>query len=242
MTLGGLKRDGKLRIAINLGNAALACQDETTGMLSGVTVALARRLCEAIGAEPDFVLFQGAGKVVAAAPSDIWDIAFLAIDRERAEAIAYSDPYVLIEATAVVRQEAPLRHVDELDQPQTRLLVAENSAYDLYLTANARHLDLVRAETPKASFDRFRSEPDSASTRADAVAGVRQSLEAAFQKDPDFRFLDGAISAIEQAMALPIGKADMAPALSDFVRKAKQDGFVRQALDESGQTSLTVAP
>lgn len=238
MTLGGLKRDGKLRIAINLGNAALAFRDETTGNLSGVTVALARRLCEAIGAEPDFVLFQGAGKVVAAAPSDIWDIAFLAIDRERAEAIAYSDPYVLIEATAVVRQESPLRHVDELDQPQTRLLVAENSAYDLYLTANARHLDLVRAETPKASFDRFRSEPG----RADAVAGVRQSLEAAFQKDPDFRFLDGAISAIEQAMALPIGKADMAPALSDFVRKAKQDGFVRQALDESGQTSLTVAP
>lgn len=238
MTLGGLKRDGKLRIAINLGNAALAFRDETTGNLSGVTVALARRLCVAIGAEPDFVLFQGAGKVVAAAPSDIWDIAFLAIDRERAEAIAYSDPYVLIEATAVVRQESPLRHVDELDQPQTRLLVAENSAYDLYLTANARHLDLVRAETPKASFDRFRSEPG----RADAVAGVRQSLEAAFQKDPDFRFLDGAISAIEQAMALPIGKADMAPALSDFVRKAKQDGFVRQALDESGQTSLTVAP
>ena len=236
MTLGGLKRDGKLRIAINLGNAALAFRDETTGNLSGVTVALARRLCVAIGAEPDFVLFQGAGKVVAAAPSDIWDIAFLAIDRERAEAIAYSDPYVLIEATAVVRQESPLRHVDELDQPQTRLLVAENSAYDLYLTANARHLDLVRAETPKASFDRFRSEPG----RADA--GVRQSLEAAFQKDPDFRFLDGAISAIEQAMALPIGKADMAPALSDFVRKAKQDGFVRQALDESGQTSLTVAP
>ena len=230
MTLGGLKRDGKLRIAINLGNAALAFRDETTGNLSGVTVALARRLCVAIGAEPDFVLFQGAGKVVAAAPSDIWDIAFLAIDRERAEAIAYSDPYVLIEATAVVRQESPLRHVDELDQPQTRLLVAENSAYDLYLTANARHLDLVRAETPKASFDRFRSEPG----RADAVAGVRQSLEAAFQKDPDFRFLDGAISAIEQAMALPIGKADMAPALSDFVRKAKQDGFVRQALDESG--------
>ena len=107
MTLGGLKRDGKLRIAINLGNAALAFRDETTGNLSGVTVALARRLCVAIGAEPDFVLFQGAGKVVAAAPSDIWDIAFLAIDRERAEAIAYSDPYVLIEATAVVRQESP---------------------------------------------------------------------------------------------------------------------------------------
>ncbi|MCK5931607.1 MAG: transporter substrate-binding domain-containing protein [Fulvimarina manganoxydans] len=238
MTLDGLKRDGKLKVAINLGNAALARQDEMTGDLSGVTVALARRLCDEIGAEPDFILFEGAGKVVAAAPSDAWDIAFLAIDKERAEAIAYSDPYVLIEATAVVRQDSQLSHVDELDRPQTRLLVARNSAYDLYLTANARHLDLVRAETPKASFDRFRSEPGS----ADAVAGVRQSLETAFATDPGFRFLDGAISAIEQAMALPIAKSALASALSDFVQRAKQDGFVRQALDESGQTSLTVAP
>jgi len=234
----GLVKHGRLRVAINLGNVSLARQDPGTGALSGVSLALARALAEKLKAEPDFILYPGAGKVVADAGADRWDVAFLAIDPKRREVVAYSSPYVLIEAKAIVRADSPLQHVDELDRDGVSLLVAENSAYDLYLSENASHMTLVRAETPGASFDRFKADPSS----ADAVAGVAQSLEKAFAGDTGFRFLDGRITAIEQAMAVPVARTGLVEALTEFVESRKREGFVRKALDATGMQSLLVAP
>lgn len=234
----GLVREGKIRFAINLGNASLAMQDEATGDLSGVSVALARDLAARLGAEPTFVTYPGAGKVVADAESDKWDVAFLAVDDQRRSVIAYSSAYVLIEAKVVVRANSPLRHVDELDRPGRRLLVARGSAYDLYLSKGVQSLTLLREETPGASFAAFKADAEA----ADAVAGVAQSLAKAFGKDPEFRLLDGRVAAIDQAMALPVNRAELSDNLSAFVEARKADGFVRRALDESGMTDLVVAP
>ncbi|RFC62059.1 restriction endonuclease [Fulvimarina endophytica] len=233
-----LVEDGRLRVAINLGNAALAARGAEGGGLEGITVALARRLAAALGCEPDFTVYEGAGKVVDAAGEDAWRIAFCAIDPERREHVAYSSPYVLIEAGALVRAGSPLRHVDELDRPGMRLLVARNSAYDLYLTSHAKAMDLVREADPGASFRAFKA----GDPQADAVAGVVQSLRKAFGDDGAYRYLSGTITAIGQAMALPKRFEHLAPDLTRFVEEAKADGFVRRELDRAGKTSLTVAP
>nr|WP_245197740.1 transporter substrate-binding domain-containing protein [Jiella mangrovi] len=226
-----------MRVAINLGNASLAQRDPETGELSGVSVALARALSAALQAELHVSTYPGAGKVVADAGADVWDVAFLAIDPKRREVVAYSSPYVLIEAKAVVPAGSSLLHVDELDRDGVSLLVAANSAYDLYLSEHARAMTLVRAETPGASFDGFKADPSC----ADAVAGVAQSLEKAFGGEKSFRFLEGRITAIEQAMALPIRNAGLVDALTGFVEARKRDGFVREALDLTGMHSLVVA-
>ncbi|MER0237280.1 ABC transporter substrate-binding protein [Fulvimarina sp. MAC8] len=233
-----LVEDEKLRVAINLGNAALASRDETTGELGGVTVALAKRLCAALGAQPELIEFSGAGKVVDAAPDDVWRIAFCAIDPEREQYVAYSSPYVLIEAKALVRADSPLRSVEELDRDGVRLMVAKGSAYDLHLSENAKQMELVREADPGASFAAFKADENS----ANAVAGVTQSLEKAFGDDPTYRWLDGTITAIGQAMALPRRFAHLSDELTRFIEEAKADGYVRRELDRSGQNSLKVAP
>lgn len=243
MTTYGQMRDalvenGKLRVAINLGNAALAARDKATGELTGITVALAKRLCAALGAEADLIEFSGAGKVVDAAGDDVWRIAFCAIDPEREQHVAYSSPYVLIEAKALVRAASPLRHVDELDRDGMTLMVAKGSAYDLYLSEQAGQMALVREPDPGASFAAFKADENA----ADAVAGVTQSLEKAFGDDPAYRMLEGTITAIGQAMALPRRFAHLANELTRFVEEAKADGYVRRELDRSGQASLNVAP
>ncbi|MEN3792302.1 ABC transporter substrate-binding protein [Fulvimarina sp. MAC3] len=233
-----LVEDGKLRVAINLGNAALASRDDTTGELSGVTVALAKRLCAALGAEPELIEFSGAGKVVNAAADDGWRIAFCAVDPEREQFVAYSSPYVLIEAKALVRADSPLGHVDELDRDGIKLMVAKGSAYDLYLTEHAKNMTLVREADPGASFAAFKT----GKSGTDAVAGVTQSLEKAFGDDPAYRMLEGTITAIGQAMALPKRYEHLAGELTRFVEEAKTDGYVRRELDRSGQPTLNVAP
>ncbi|EAU41064.1 hypothetical protein FP2506_12394 [Fulvimarina pelagi HTCC2506] len=233
-----LVENGKLRVAINLGNAALAFRDKATGELGGITVALAKRLCAALGAEPELIEFPGAGKVVDAAADDVWRIAFCAIDPDREEHVAFSAPYVLIEAKALVRSDSPLRHVEDLNRRGVKLMVAKGSAYDLFLSEHAQHMELLREADPGASFAAFKADGGT----ADAVVGVTQSLEKAFGNDPAYRMLDGTITAIGQAMALPRRFVHLADELSRFVEEAKVDGYIRRELDRSGQESLRVAP
>ncbi len=69
----------RLRFAINLGNAVLARLGET-GAPAGITVELSHRLATRWGVSAEFVPYPAAGKVVADAGGEHWDIAFLAID------------------------------------------------------------------------------------------------------------------------------------------------------------------
>jgi polar amino acid transport system substrate-binding protein len=224
---------GTLRAAINTGNGALVQQ--TDSGLAGVSPALARRLAQVIGVPLEVVTYNGARKVFEDAARDVWDIGFLAIDPARAENVAFTRPYVLIESTYAVRADSPFTSIDQADQPGRSLLVALGSAYDLYLTGVIRHATLIRADAPDASMQRFRE------GEADMVAGVRQSLERNFSGDPAYRVLPGRFKSIEQAMILPAQMRHGQPALDRFVRDAISDGFVRQALDDSGQAHLQVA-
>ena len=75
---------GRVRVAINYGNAVLAQRNPETGKLSGVSVDIAEELGRRLGVPLTLVPFDAAGKVSAAATKDIWDVAFLAGDPERA--------------------------------------------------------------------------------------------------------------------------------------------------------------
>src|SRR5882757_5438569 len=75
---------GRLRAAINLGNPVLAQKDPATGEPRRVSVDLARELGRRLELPVDLVTYDAAGKVVEAVKTDAWDVAFLAIDPERA--------------------------------------------------------------------------------------------------------------------------------------------------------------
>ncbi|MFY0690543.1 MAG: transporter substrate-binding domain-containing protein [Paracoccaceae bacterium] len=230
--LKDLASKGKLRAAMNLGNRALV--QEHDGELHGVSPALARRLAQELGVELEMQRYDSARKSFEGAAHDIWDVAFMAIDPIRAEQVTYTRPYVQIEGTYAVRADSPFQDVEEADQPGRKLMVARGAAYDLYLSAVIEHAELVRADSPKDAMARFRD------GEADMVAGVRQSLERAYGDDPAFRILPGRFKAIEQAMVVPGGRAELAPELDRFVARAIAEGFVREALDASGQSQLPV--
>ena len=219
-TLNSLARDGVLRAAINTGNRALVQQDGVK--LTGISPALAQRLADEIGARLAPVVYNGAGPVFHDAHNNIWDVAFLAIDPKRAEKIAFTRPYVTIEATFAVRCDAAFRDVSDVDQPDIRILTSIGSAYDLHLTKTLRSAKLERFGTPPESFEAF------ASGSWDAVAGVRESLQTAFRNNSDIRILPGVLTKVEQAMALPHPDHPALLALDDFVAHAVDDGFVAE--------------
>lgn len=227
---------GTLRAAINFGNPVLAQRDKATGEPRGVSVALARELGQRLGVPMRFVAYEEAGLVAAAAVQDAWDVAFLAVDPLRGATIGFTNPYVLIEGTYVVPPGSKLDGIDAVDQPGIRICVAVNSAYDLFLTRALRHAELVRFAGGGEAEAAFLG------GGFDALAGVKQPLAALVQTHPELRLLPGRFMAIRQAMAVPKSRAAGIPFLRSFVEEAKASGFVRAALDATGQHEAEVAP
>ncbi|PHN26491.1 ABC transporter substrate-binding protein [Pseudomonas sp. ICMP 561] len=231
--LADLAPDGVLRAAINFGNPVLA-QQAADGSPQGVSVQLAKALAEELGVRLEMVTFDAAGKVFAALEQAAWSVAFLAIEPVRAEQIAFSDPYVAIEGTYLVAADSAFREVDDLDRSGLRLAVGKGAAYDLYLSRTLQHAELHRAETSAAAVDLFLKQG------LDAAAGVRQPLEKFAAAHSGYRVLEGAFTSIRQAIAVPRQHVAGAEFVQRFIERQKANGFVRQALDATGQGDVAV--
>lgn len=230
--LNDLAPNGILRAAINFGNPVLA-QPGADGEPHGVSVALAKSLADELGVGLELRTYDAAGKVFAALEENAWTLAFLAIEPVRAAQISFSEPYVLIEGTYLVKADAPYSRIEDLDQPGLRLAVGNGAAYDLYLSRTLQHAELYRADTSAGAVDLFIDQ------HLDAAAGVRQPLEQVAARNPDCRVMQGAFTAIRQAVAVPRGRDAGSAYIRDFVERRLAEGFVRGALLASGQTDVS---
>lgn len=232
---------GTLRAAINFGNPVLAQRDPAGGAPRGVSADLAREIARRLGVPVAYITFDAAGRVTEADradPGNAWDVAFLAVDPGRAEGIAFTAPYVVIEGVYAVRDASPIRADEEVDRPGVRVSVGRGSAYDLFLTRAARSATLVRSATSASAIEDFARDP-----ALDVVAGVGQPIRAFAAATPGVRVLPGRFMVIEQAVATPRGRGAAGLAfLREVVEEAKASGFVARGLAESGQRDAEVAP
>lgn len=227
---------GVLRSGANFGNPVIAQKDPAGGEPRGPGPELARELARRLGVPVQYVVYDTAGKMADAVKAGAWDVAFLAVDPARSQDIAFSAPYVNIEGTYLVRKDSPLRRIEDFDRKGLRIAVATKSAYDLYLTREIRNAELVRYPTSQAAIDAFLA------GQVDAAAGVKQPLAATARKNPDVRVIDGAFMTIGQASGVPRGRENAARYLRAFIEEMKASGFVRRALDATGNPDATVAP
>jgi len=227
---------GPLRAAINFGNPVLAQKDPATGEPRGVSVDLARELSRRLGVPLEVVPFEAAGKVFEAAKAGAWDVAFLAVDPARAEEISFTAPYLVIEGTYLVPKDSPIQAVEDADRDGVRIAVGKKSAYDLYLSRNLKHAQIVRAETSPGAIDLFLQE------KLDAAAGIKQVLVRVATENATVRVVEGRFMRIEQAMGVPKGREGAAKYVRDFVEEMKASGFVAKSLEKSGQRDAEIAP
>ena len=228
---------GKLRASINLGNPILVNRRPETGEPYGVSIDLAHAFAQRLGAELELVIFDSAGKSVEAVTQNQADIGFFAIDPLRGEGLSFTAPYVLIEGSYLVRADSPIQANEEVDQPGRRVTVGLGSAYDLYLTRQLQHAQIVRAPTSPTVVDVFVEQG------LDVAAGVKQQLQADTLRFPDLRLLPGRFMVIQQAMGTPKGRGEAAAAfLHQYVEEMKSSGFVADALLRHGIKGAIVAP
>lgn len=231
-----LAPSGTLRAAINYGNPILATRDPASGQPRGVSVDLSRELARRLGVGLELITFDAAGKVVEAARSGAWDVAYVAIDPARGQDMLQSPPYVIIEGAYLVAADSPIRRNEDVDRDGVRIAVGKGSAYDLFLSRELKRARIVYAPTSPAVTDLFLAQ------QLDVAAGVKQQLEADARRLPGLRLLPGRFMVINQAMATPKGREAGARYLHEFVEAMKASGFVAQALARHGIEGAAVAP
>lgn len=227
---------GALRAAINLGNPILANAipgSEPTG----VSVELACGFAERLGVPLEIVVLDAAGKSVDAVARETADIGFFAIDPARGADIAFTAPYVLIEGSYLVHEQSTIRSNEEVDRAGHRVVVGKGSAYDLYLTRELKHAQIMRAPTSPTVVDTFIAE------RAEVAAGVKQQLAADATRIAGLRLLPGRFMVIRQAMGVPKSRgANAVAVLTEYVEEMKGSGFVAASLKRHGIAGASVAP
>lgn len=228
---------GTLRAGLNLANFLLITGKTPDGDPAGVAPDLAREIAGRLGVKIAFVPYASPGELADALAEDAWDIGLIGAEPARAETIAFTAAYVEIEATYLVPTGSALKSIEQVDRPGVRIAISGRSAYDLYLSRNLEHAELVRAQGIAASRDLFVAE------KLDALAGLRPALVTTAEELPGTTVLEGRFTAVQQAVGTRRGNDTSAAFLRDFVEEAKASGLVARLIERHGVTGrLSVAP
>ncbi len=227
---------GTLRAGINMANFLLVTGRSAAGDPQGVAPDLAGEIATRLGVPVAYVPFKVPGDLADAAGKGIWDIGLIGAEPQRAETIAFSPPYVEIEATYLVPAGTPLKTIADVDRAGVRIAVTGRSAYGLWLDRNIRHAELVRSGTLDSACEEFVRD------KLEALAGLRPRLISDVAKLPGARILEGKFMAVQQAVGTDPKNRAGAAFLRDFVEEAKASGLIARLIERHKVVGLSVAP
>jgi polar amino acid transport system substrate-binding protein len=227
---------GALRAAINYGNFILATRDRATGQSRGVAVDLAREVARRLEVPLEIVAFDSVAVMGDAAPTGVWDIAFLGSDPQREMLMSFTAAYLEIEATYLVPGPSPLRTATDVDREGVRVAAPARANYELFLRRNLKRAQLVSTASNDAAFDLL------ATGQAEALAGLTQALHDRLPRLPGSRIVQGRFMGVQQSIAVPKGRETGLAYLRRIVEDAKASGLVARAIEATGARGVSVAP
>ena len=227
---------GRLRAGINYGNLILATKDRATGESRGVAVDLAKGGGWWFVVPVEFFAFDSVSAGGDAAPTGIWDIAFLGSDPQREALMSFTAAYLEIEATYLVPGPSPLRTAADVDREGVRVAAPARANYELFLSRNLKRAQLVSTASNDAAFDLL------ATGQAEALAGLTQALHDRLPRLPGSRIVQGRFMGVQQSIAVPKGRETGLAYLRRIVEDAKASGLVARAIEATGARGVSVAP
>ncbi len=227
---------GKLRVGINLSNFLLVSNYAAGKEPHGIAPDLGRELARRLGVPCEFVVYDSPGKLADAGKTEVWDVAFLGNEPQRANEIAFTAAYLEIPVTYLVPAGSPIRALADVDRDGVRIAVMEKSAYDLFLTRHLKHAQLQRAASIDGSYQLFVKE------NLEALAGLKPRLVTDAETLPDSRVLEGQITSVKQSIGTLHGREAGAEYLREFAEDVKASGLVAQLIAQYRVRGVSVAP
>lgn len=227
---------GTMRAGVFTGNFLLITGTSPTGTPQGVSPDMCQAIADHLGVKLELIAFKNQDELVESVACGDCDIGLVGSDPERAKKITFTPAYVEIEATYLVPAGSNIQTVAEVDQPGVKIAVPSRSAYELWLSRNLKHAELVMEQGFEATINIFVQD------HLDALAGLRVALTEDTKKLPGSRLLKENFATIQQAISTRNANASGLAFLNNFVEQAKANGLVASLIAKHRVTGLVVAP
>jgi len=211
---------GTLRAGINLSNFLLVTGKAANGDPAGVAPDMAAEIANRLGVPLKLVPFKSPGELADQSGNNVWDIGLIADEPARAKVMAFSGPYVEIEATYMVHGDSALKTIADVDRKGVKIVVPARTAYELWLSDNIKNAELVKTQGNEPAAEAFKART------VDALAGLKPGLVKDVTQYPGARLIDGRFTAVQQAIGTGIANKNGVAFLKSFVEEAKKSGLV----------------
>jgi polar amino acid transport system substrate-binding protein len=229
---------GVLRAVYLATNPAHAVKDAATGEPRGTVVDATRELGRRLGVPVALTALQTPQNVIDAVQRGDADIGFVAFNPERAGPVEFSEPFMLVQQTFIVRVDSSIGSVADIDRANQKIGAGKGDSIALYLARNLKQAQLVEM----ASGDATEAVKSVLAGSIDAFGANRQRLTDALRPLSGLRLLPDDLYGVEQTIIVARGKPEALTAINRFIDDIRQSGFLRSAIEKSGIVGISVAP
>jgi polar amino acid transport system substrate-binding protein len=227
---------GKLRVALQQGNALNVTKDPVSGEMKGLGFDLGKELARRLDVPFEPILYPSIGALLDSGRSGGWDVAHFGFSLERAKEFDFAPVHLEVEFGYLVGGGSSISTMADVDRPGIRVAVQEKSGPDAFFTRTLKNAALVRAPSNPGALEALKS------GSADGMGSIKPILFDVSNQLPGSRVLDGRPGVDPHAMAMPKGRDRAVPYLAQFMEDAKSQGLVKAAIERAGLRGALVAP
>jgi len=229
---------GTLRAVYIVANLAQARLDPQTGNVTGVVADITRELGRRADVPTTITPLPTAAAVLEAVRNGNADIGYVAPNPERTGQVLYSQTYMLVQQSALVRTDSHLQSVHDLDRAGLVIGINTDDSVGVWLQERLK-IARVRSTADYTLREAVRWLQDGTVV---AFAGNRQRLAANTKDVPGLRLLADNFYGVPQTIAVPIDRPDRLARIEQALNEFRASGFLTEAVARSGVDGLDVAP
>jgi polar amino acid transport system substrate-binding protein len=227
---------GKIRVGLIAVNPIFVTPNTPPGETRGLAVDIASELAKRVGVPMEPLRYATVGALVESAGKGEWDIAFLAIDPERAEAMNFTAAYMFSANTFLVPAGSTAQGIEDLDRPGKTIATLARSAQEIWLKKNAKAATLVSASSPAAAYQMLRE------GKVDAVTSVALLLTEGAKQVPGSRVLTTSYVDTPIGMAVAKGRPAAYAYAYQFITDLNSAGTVSDGISRHNLSGVRAAP
>jgi cyclohexadienyl dehydratase len=196
-------------------------------VLIGYDIDAAKKLAADLGVKVEFIPFEWRN-LIAGLVADKYDIAMsgITIRLERAKAVAFSEPYILIGSSPLVRKAdaRKFRSWQDVDRPGVRVVVTLGTSNDQIVTKRFKHATIKRITAPASTVAELLAGRADA-TITDNIAAVMQA-----QDHPELYAVNPRHPFEKDYFGYPVQQGDQIwlNFVNTWVKLNAQDGFFEE--------------
>lgn len=221
---------GTLRAAFLGDNPSLGRVDKATGAVTGPVAEMVKELARRMGVPYKLIPVPNARVVAEQVLTGAADFGFMAYNAGRAKEVDFSEPWLLMPNTYLVRADSPIQKVADADRAGVRIIAAKNDTQEVYLSAHLKNTTVTGI--PKVPEN---DEVKSMLTekKIDALAANRQRLFDVNGDDARFRIVADDFYIAGQAIAITKGDAKRVESLNKLVEDVLNTDTVSSAIQRA---------